>query len=114
MIPTQPPRNVTPMGTLEALTHARSLGLSPSAFHALLVLLDDSPIRPTEVAKRTGTSTANVTNMIDRLEKGGWAERHDHFDRRSQYLMPTQKAFDAFHRCIEGKMPEPAHLGDGE
>lgn len=112
MIPT--PQNVSPLTTLEALTHARNLGLSPSAFHALLVLLDDSPIRPTEIAKRTGTSTANATGMIDRLEKDGWAERHPHFDRRSSYVMPTQKAFDAFSRCIEGKMPEPAHLGDGE
>ena len=98
MIPTQPPRNVMPMGTLEALTHARSFGLTPAAFHALLVLLDDSPVRPTEIATRTGTSTANVTNMLDRLEKGAWAERHPHFDRRSCYVMPTQKAFDAFHR----------------
>jgi DNA-binding MarR family transcriptional regulator len=89
------------MTALEALNHARANGVSAAALHPLLALLEDSPLTPTELAIRTGTSTSNMTGLLDRLVHGGWVDRiHDISDRRKIRLTPTEKAFDKLSPLI--------------
>lgn len=47
-------------------------------------------VTPGQLAKYLNVSSASVTKMLDRLEKGGHLTRHPHpQDRRSQYLQIT-------------------------
>lgn len=90
------------MNALQALTLARENNLTGAALHPLLLLLEDSPLCPNQIAKRMRCHVANVTGLADRLEKDGWITRTPHpGDRRKHYLCPTEKAFEIFTPAIE-------------
>lgn len=83
------------MNALESMDHGRKHGISPSCLHPLLVLIKESPLPLTEISKRTGTSSSNITALADTLEKHGWVTRtRISTDRRKILLQPTKKALD--------------------
>ncbi len=92
------------MTIIEAFHIAKKHGVTAAMLHPLLLLIDDSPLTPSELAKRTQTSTANMTGMLCRMEAGGWIIRElDAEDRRKFILTPTEKAFDIFTPLLEAK-----------
>ena len=89
------------MTAIESLKIARDHKISPSGLAVLLVAMDDSPVRATDIAERTGCSKANVTGRLDHLERDGWIQRApNRADRRSLWITPTQRAFDIFTPCL--------------
>ncbi|MFT3888097.1 MAG: MarR family transcriptional regulator [Arachnia sp.] len=81
---------------LRALT---SSGLSNLDLRALRYLSqaarDGRNLSPKDLAVMLGTSSANMTNIVDRLAGKGYVERINHpTDRRAHHLRPTD---DALH-----------------
>lgn len=80
---------------------AATLGLSPSDFEHLSLLVHSGPTTAGGLATITGLTTGAITGIIDRLEEAGLATRQfDHNDRRRIIVVPTKKAVDtiqAFH-----------------
>jgi DNA-binding MarR family transcriptional regulator len=75
----------------------RSTGLSSMEFSALRYLVqarrDGRDMSPKDVIVMLGTSSATVTNVIERLVTRGYLKRVDHpTDRRAHYLVPTEPA----------------------
>jgi DNA-binding MarR family transcriptional regulator len=90
------------MTALEALNLGRQHGISPAAMHPLLALVEDSPLSPSELCQRIGTSKANITGLLDRLVRDGWVTRTPSTDDRRQWvLVPTLKAFETLSPSIE-------------
>ena len=90
------------MTALETLTLGRDNQLTPVATHALLTVLSDPPMLPTEIAKRTRVTAAAVTGIVDILERRGWVERlKSTRDRRSRPVSPTLRAFEVFQPSME-------------
>lgn len=90
------------MNALEALTLAKQHKVTGSSLHVLLVLIQDPPLRPTDISNSTGLSTASVTGITDTLIRGGWAERYNsRQDRRSIFVMPTERALEIFNDAIQ-------------
>ena len=63
---------------------AREVGLNGTDLQALGVLVSDGPASPGHLAQRTGiTAGGAITQLIDRLERAGYARRErDTTDRR--------------------------------
>ena len=63
---------------------ARQVGLNGTDLQALGVLVSDGPTSPGRLAQRTGISAGGaITQLIDRLERAGYARRErDTADRR--------------------------------
>jgi DNA-binding MarR family transcriptional regulator len=62
---------------------AATLGLHPTDYKVLSILERIGPLSAGDVARHSGLATASVTNLIDRLENKGFAERiADPSDRR--------------------------------
>ena len=90
------------MKLLDAFSHARQEGVTPNGLHILMVLIDDSPLMATELARRTRTSVANITGHLDRLERDGWLVRtRSTTDRRVWSITPTERAFEIFTSHLE-------------
>ena len=90
------------MNALEALALGAKHHLSGSALHTLLIIIQDPPMRPTDIANVTGLSSASITGLTDTLVKKGWAERYNSTtDRRSLYITPTERAFEIFNDAIQ-------------
>jgi DNA-binding MarR family transcriptional regulator len=94
---------------LETLNIARKNGVTPSNCHALLALMSDPPMRPTDVAKACGITNAAVTQCVDILERQGLLERTTtHNDRRTIWLVPSERAFELFGSIIPELEEVPA------
>ncbi|MFS0712547.1 MarR family transcriptional regulator [Microbacterium sp. 2P01SA-2] len=75
-------------------------------------------VKPGDVAKYLGISTASTTSLLDRLESAGYLRRVPHpSDRRSVYLEPTERAdeevratlsamHDRMHQVADETSPE--------
>ena len=75
----------------------RSSGLSNLDLRALRYLVqagrDERFLSPKDLGFVLGTSSANMTNIVDRLVAKGYVERVSHpTDRRAHHLMPTEAA----------------------
>lgn len=57
--------------------HFRSAGIPEGAFHVLCLLsaADEGKAAPSELAEMMGTSRANMTRLLDQMEKHGWIAR---------------------------------------
>ena len=63
--------------------------------------LPNSPTM-TDLSKFMGSSTAALTNIIDRLERLGYVKRSTHLvDRRKILVSLTQKTYDLFETCVK-------------
>ncbi|MBL3687639.1 MarR family transcriptional regulator [Leucobacter zeae] len=62
---------------------------------------DERSISAKDLIVMLGTSSANITNVIDRLVKRGYAERVKHpTDRRASIIVPTPAAVEQVERAI--------------
>lgn len=94
---------------MRARTRA-SMGMNETDLMALRFLLREQRagriVRPIDLARVLDISTASTTTLIDRLEKGGHAQREPHpTDRRAGIVVPTtssdeevQATLGAMHR----------------
>ena len=81
----------------EAALTQRISGLSSSDLLALRYLVqaqrDRRKVSPKDVMVMLDTSSATVTNVVERLVSRGFIEREQHpSDRRAHYLLPTEAA----------------------
>lgn len=72
---------------------ARAAGLTASDLQALGILVTDGPASPGELAARTGISAGGgITQLIDRLERAGFARRErSEQDRRRVLVTPVME-----------------------
>jgi DNA-binding MarR family transcriptional regulator len=71
------------------------VGVSPSDFGALCLLLLHGPAPAGRLAELTGLTTGAVTGVVDRLEKGAFVRREvDPADRRKVILVPDAERVD--------------------
>jgi DNA-binding MarR family transcriptional regulator len=62
---------------------------------------DGRDLTPKSLIGMLGTSSANVTNIVDRLVKKGYVERvNNPTDRRSHHLVPTEAAVQQVRAAI--------------
>jgi DNA-binding MarR family transcriptional regulator len=81
---------------LQAQQAQRDSGLSNTDLTALRYLVqgarDQRDLSPKDLIGMLGTSSATVTNVVDRLVDQGFVERRNHpSDRRAHYLVPTER-----------------------
>jgi DNA-binding MarR family transcriptional regulator len=71
---------------------AERAGMSSADMECLDILINTGPVTAGELAELTGLTTGAVTGLIDRLEKGGYAQRErDPNDRRRVIVQPLPK-----------------------
>jgi DNA-binding MarR family transcriptional regulator len=71
-------------------TIAEMMGLHPTDYKVLGILDRAGPMTAGQIARASGLATASVTNLIDRLERKGFARRtRDHADRRRVVVEPA-------------------------
>lgn len=83
---------------LKTIESARSYNLTTLNNIATLVYLSkrDNGAYPTAIADAVKTSTASMTQIIDKLEKGGLVEREfDPHDRRTRRVLITDKGLES-------------------
>lgn len=76
---------------------ARQVGLNGTDLQALGVLVGEGPTSPGRLAQRTGISAGGaITQLIDRLERAGYARRErDTTDRRRVLVIADNDRVDA-------------------
>jgi DNA-binding MarR family transcriptional regulator len=72
-------------------------GLSATEEKALDILMREGPLTHAELARHTGLAPASVSNLLDRLERKGYAERtpHPQDGRRILAAARSEAAFAA-------------------
>ena len=71
------------------------VGVNPTDFGSLCLLLLHGPAPAGRLAELTGLTTGAVTGVIDRLEKGGFVRRElDPADRRKVIVVPDAERVD--------------------
>jgi DNA-binding MarR family transcriptional regulator len=92
-----------------------SFGVPESVLQALAVIDGaDRPLTPSEIAERVFRSSATMTNLLDALEREGWARRvANPEDRRSVLVEITDEGRALADRFLPGvRKVEIAILGD--
>ena len=86
----------------EADPFYRSLGLTGVQYNVLRVLeVAEEALPQQEIARRVLASRANVTSLLDQLEKKGLVERRSCEDRRVKRIHLTTKARDLLERTYD-------------
>ncbi len=83
----------------------RSIGLSENSFHVLclLVAADQGRASPSELSELVGTSRANMTRILEQLERDGHASRAvEALDARRHVIQITPKG----RRVTAGAVPQ--------
>ena len=83
-----------------------STSLGESELRILQLLLerrrDGVDVKPSEISRHLGISSASTTALIDRLERQGSVERRTHpTDRRSILIAPTDRAMSDVADLVE-------------
>jgi len=80
----------------------RELNLTGSQLNALMVLKGAGPdgISLSEIGRALVVTKANVTGLIDRLERDGLVERRTHADRRVTLAALTAKGADLLAQAL--------------
>jgi len=78
-------------------------GLSATEEKALDVLMREGPLTHADLTRHTGLAPASVTNLLDRLERKGYAERtpHPQDGRRILVAAKTDQVFAAMAPLFE-------------
>jgi DNA-binding MarR family transcriptional regulator len=96
------------------LFHARLasfLDLHPTDYKTLSVLEHLGPMSAGDIARHTGLATASVTNLIDRLERKGFARRvADPRDRRRVLVEPRVGRVNAARQSFRSPSESLARL----
>jgi DNA-binding MarR family transcriptional regulator len=78
-----------------------NLGPPRYAVVRVIFLSEDGKLSLTEIARRVGVTTTNVTNLIDGLERDGWVERFaSPSDRRVTYVQLTPQGQERCEQLI--------------
>lgn len=85
----------------------RQSGMSNLDFRAIRFIVqasrDEKSLSPKVLATMLGTSSANVTNIVDRLESRNMVERRiDQHDRRAHLIVPTPYAIEQVDEVLGG------------
>ena len=71
-------------------------------------------VKPTEIARHLGISSASTTALLDRLERGGSLQRLSHpTDRRSIIIAPTREVEERLSATVDEYNRRLASLSDG-
>ena len=90
---------------------ARFLGLHPTDYKTLSVLQRLGPMTVGDIAGHTGLAMASVTNLIDRLERKGFARRvTDAADRRRVLVEARSERVNAARRLLHSPSETLAQL----
>jgi len=90
---------------------ASSLDLHPTDYKTLSVLERLGPLSAGEIARHTGLATASVTNLIDRLERKGFARRiADARDRRRVLVEARVDRMNAARQSLRSPSDSLARL----
>lgn len=97
----------------------RRRGLSATAVTALTHLHMDGPQIPSALARRLEITTASATELLDKLEQGGWVRRHPHPDDRRKLLIEltevgAEQIGDTFRAFADHVEPLGGDLSPGE
>jgi DNA-binding MarR family transcriptional regulator len=102
--------NLAVIETGDALRRAIARAIEPMGFNLgpprylvvrAVFLAQNGRLSLSEIAKRIGVTTTNVTNLIDGLERDGWVERQVHpSDRRVTYVQLTEAGRERCSRLI--------------
>ena len=92
-----------------AFKHINSLGICPSDFGVLEILLHKGALPVNSIGKKMLLTSGSITAAVDRVEKKGFVERKDHpIDRRVKMVSLTTKgrrfikeAFGAHKKAME-------------
>lgn len=75
-----------------AFKHINSLGICPSDFGVLEILLHKGAQPVNSIGKKMLLTSGSITSAVDRVEKKGFVERKDHpIDRRVKVVSLTTK-----------------------
>ena len=89
------------MNALAAITLARKHDVTGlSSLHVILALVEDSPLRITDICERTGLTAANASLRVDYLRKRGWIIVATGRDRRTKVIIPSEKACQVFSDAV--------------
>jgi DNA-binding MarR family transcriptional regulator len=91
---------------LQAERAVRASGLSGTDLTALRYLVqarrDERDVSPKDLIVMLGSTSATVTNVVERLVRRSLVRRTDHpTDRRAHFLVPTDEAERLVHRVFE-------------
>src|SRR3954468_13075800 len=102
--------NLAVIGTGAALGRAMARAIEPFGFNLgppryavvrVIFLAKAGRLSLTEIARRVGVTTTNITNLIDGLERDGWVERFaSPSERRVTYVQLTAEGKERCGRLI--------------
>ena len=76
---------------------ACEMGLTSAQWRVLVQLLVNGPLPQARLAEALEIEPISVSRIVDRMQDGGWVDRHpDPNDRRIRIIIPTAKAEAAF------------------
>lgn len=94
--------------------HLRLTGSTRAQWYALFTLSKQEGMKQAELADALDVEPITLTRLLDRMEEGGWVERHaDPSDRRARLLFLTDKAREALApmRLVIAEIYEGAMAG---
>jgi DNA-binding MarR family transcriptional regulator len=82
----------------------RALGISPSGFNVLMVLLNTPghTLEPCQLAERLLVTRPSVSGLLDTLQSKGLVTRHPHAEDRRRVLVELT---DAAHQMLSSHFP---------
>ncbi|QKJ18606.1 MarR family winged helix-turn-helix transcriptional regulator [Microbacterium hominis] len=103
---------------IQAERAQRASGLSSVDLLALRYLVqgwrDERRLSPKDLIFMLDTSSATVTNVVERLVKRGYVTREQHpTDRRAHFLLPTEDAVDCVDQAYSGRDSAVVGVIDG-
>jgi DNA-binding MarR family transcriptional regulator len=88
---------------------ADRLGMSPTDFTCLTLLLTRGPLSAGALAEHTGLTTGAITGLVDRLEQHGWVRRTpDPADRRRVIVQPIVEKVADMRPLLDPMLRETA------
>lgn len=81
---------------------SRELAVDHAGLETMDYLISDGSSTPTELARRTGLSTAAMTLVLNRLEQAGHVRRERHpSDGRKLVVTPAERSADQAEHLVE-------------
>ncbi len=92
----------------------KGTGVSRAQFLALAHLVALGPLSQTDLVDRLSITKATGVRLVDRMERDGWVKRQpDPKDARVKYVVPTEKAVQAWEKVSKAgrELLEQAYQG---
>lgn len=89
-------------------------GLNMARVHLLWLLHHDGASTQQALARTLGVSPANITGLVDGLERNGYAERRPHpTDRRATLVTLTERGTETTSVMVRGRAEFGSRLVEG-